>query len=75
MGAHILLYGSEITGFEKHDILERLCIQFYKIILKAKKSTPNLMLCGELGELGRHPISVLIKSKMIGFWQHLVNGK
>ena len=32
----ILLYGSEVTGFEKHDILEKLCIQFYKIILKAK---------------------------------------
>ena len=70
--APILLYGSEVTGFEKHDILERLCIQYYKIILKAKKSTPNLML---YGELGRHPISVLIKSKMIGFWQRLVNGK
>ena len=72
MVAPILLYGSEVTGFEKHDILERLCIQYYKIILKAKKSTPNFML---YGELGRHPISVLIKSKMIGFWQRLVNGK
>ena len=60
----ILLYGSEVTGFEKHDILERLCIQYYKIVLKVKKTTPNLML---YGELGRFPISVLIKSRMIGF--------
>ena len=30
----ILLYGSEVTGFENSDILERLCTQFYKIILK-----------------------------------------
>ena len=68
----ILLYGSEVTGFEKHDILERLCIQCYKIVLKVKKTTPNLML---YGELGRFPISVLIKSRMIGFWQHIVKGK
>ena len=33
----ILLYGSEVTGFEKRDILERLCIQYYKIVLKVKK--------------------------------------
>ena len=32
MVAPILLYGSEITGFEKSDGLERLCTQFYKII-------------------------------------------
>ena len=55
--ASVLLYGLEVTGFEKHDILERVCIQFYKIILKAKTSTPNLML---YGELGRQPISFLI---------------
>ena len=34
----ILLFGSEVTGFEKHDILERLCIQYYKIVLKVKKN-------------------------------------
>ena len=27
------------------------------------------------GELGRFPISVLIKSRMIGFWQRIVKGK
>ena len=64
MVAPILLGGSEVTGFKKLDTLERLCIQYYKMILKAKKSTTNLML---YVELGRHPISVLIKSIMIGF--------
>ena len=33
----ILLYGSEVTGFEIHSMLERLCLQFYKIILNVKK--------------------------------------
>ena len=68
----ILLYGSEVTGFENSDILERLCTQFYKIILNVKKSTPNCIL---YGELGRYPISIQIKSRMIGFWQRIVNGK
>ena len=39
----ILLYGSEITGFENSEILERICIQFYKIILNVKKTTPNVI--------------------------------
>ena len=63
-----LLYGSEVTGFEKHDILERICIQYYKVVLKVKKTTPNLMF---YGELGKFPISVLIKSRMIVFWQRI----
>ena len=68
----ILLYGSEVTGFENSDMLERLCTQFYKIILKVKKTTPNVML---YGELGRYPINILCKSRMVGFWQRIINGK
>ena len=68
----ILLYGSEITGFENSEMLERICIQFYKIILNVKKTTPNVML---YGELGRYPIEILCKSRMVGFWQRIVNGK
>ena len=69
----ILLYGSEITGFENSDILERLCTQFYRIIiLKVKRTTPNVML---YGELGRCPINSLCKSRMVGFWQRIINGK
>ena len=45
----ILLYCSEITGFESFDILEILCTQFYKITLNVKKTTPNCILYGELG--------------------------
>ena len=44
----ILLYGSEVTGFENSEVLERLSTQFYKIILNVKKTTPNVMLFGEL---------------------------
>ena len=72
MVAPILLYSSEITGFEKSDGLERLCTQFYKIILNLKKTTPNIIL---YGELGRCPIDIFVRARMIGFWQRIINGK
>ena len=37
-----------------------------------KKSTPNAIL---YGELGRYPADILIKSRMIVFWERLVCGK
>ena len=35
MVAPILLYGSEVSGFERSNLLESLCLKFYKCILKA----------------------------------------
>ena len=51
MDAPIWLYGSEITGFEKSDGLERTCTQFYKIILNLKKTTPNISYMVSLGDI------------------------
>jgi hypothetical protein len=39
----ILLYGSEIWGFENIDIIERVHLRFCKLILHLKQSTPNCM--------------------------------
>ena len=72
MVAPILLYGSEVSGFETSNVLESLCLQFYKYILEAKKTTSNIIL---YGELGRYTVEILIKSRMIGFWQRIINGK
>ena len=58
MVASILLYGCEIWGFKNIDTIESLLLQFNKIILGVKKSTPNCIL---YGELGRFPIEVFVK--------------
>ena len=40
--------------------------------LLLKKSTPNLMI---YGELGTYPMSVYIKLGMVNYWSKLINGK
>ena len=56
----ILLY-----GFENIDIIERVHLHFCKLILHLQQSTPNFMV---YGDLGRYPISVIMKVCMIRFW-------
>ena len=66
----VLLYGCEIWGFSNLDIIERLHLKFCKYILGVNKSTPNFMV---YGELGRYPLSISIKMRMITFWANIVN--
>ena len=61
----ILTYGCEIWGFEMNDIITRLQLRFYKMMLKVRQSTPSLMV---FGETGKFPVSVTIKSRMLSFW-------
>jgi len=68
----ILLYGCEIWGFGKNDVLERVHLKFCKILLNLKSSTPNYMV---YGELGRHPIEIDIKVRAISYWARLQGGK
>ena len=66
----MLTYGSEIWGYENIDILEKVHVQFCKLLLDLKTSTPNVMV---YGELGRYPLTV--KLKMLSFWSKLIDVK
>ena len=68
----ILLYGSEVWGFENTIYIEWIHIQFCKNILHLRKSTPNYMV---YGELGLFPLSINIKMRMVGFWNRLVSNE
>ena len=68
----ILCYGSEIFVFENLQIIETVHNEFLRKITKAKTGTPMYML---YAELGRYPIEIHIKYRMIGFWNRIITGK
>ena len=68
----ILTYACEIWGFEKLHMIEKVHIEFLRSIIRVNKSTPLYMI---YGELGRYPLEIYIKCKMIGYWSRLILGK
>ncbi len=67
----ILLYGSEIWGYESVEILERVHTRFCKILLKCSKFVHNSMI---YAELGRYPLYLEINRRMLNFWSRLLLG-
>ena len=68
----ILLYGSEIWGFENIKLIEQFHLKFCKRVLSVRNSTPNFMV---LGELGRYPLEVRVKLRMVSFWIKLLQNE
>ena len=68
----MLLYGSEVWGYENLEILERVHLQFCKRILNLRLSTPNFMV---YGELGRHHLNIRVQLRMISFWCKLIQNE
>ena len=67
----IVLYGSEVWGYENISALEAFQFQYFKSVLHLKASTPKCMV---YGETGRYPIDVLVKTRMVNFWTKILNG-
>ena len=65
----ILTYSSEIWGFENKKLIEKIHLQFCKKILGVRSTTPNFMV---YWELGRFPLDIQIKIKMLCFWNKLI---
>lgn len=68
----ILLYGCEIWGAGDNRIVERVHLKFCKLLLHLKSSTPDYMV---YGELGRYPLDISIKLRMINYWSKMLSGK
>ncbi|XP_067660315.1 uncharacterized protein [Haliotis asinina] len=66
----ILLYGAEVWGFENVAMIERVHLKFCKYILNVKQSTPDFMI---YGELGRYPISISVKVRIISNWAKMLS--
>ena len=65
----ILSYGCEVWCSGNCDLALKLQLRFYKIVLRLNKSTPSCML---FGELGRFPVDVHLKTRMLCYWYKLV---
>ena len=68
----VLLYGSEVWGFENLHRLEVFHRQFLKLMLKTFKFTPNCMIYGETNTVD---IRTKVDIRMVNFWLKLKSSK
>lgn len=68
----ILFYGSEVWGFGNLGVIEKVHLRFCKLISSLKQTTPNFIV---YGELGRYPLSIIIKTRIVKYWTQLLTGK
>lgn len=68
----IMLYNCEVWGFTNISVIEKLHLKFLKYILGVSRSTCNSIVYGELGKM---PLSIKVKQRMIGYWAKLITDK
>ena len=64
----ILLYGCETWGYEELECIEVFYRKFLKEILRLNKQTTNCMV---YGEAGKKPLSIIVKTRMICYWNKI----
>ena len=65
----ILLYGCEVWGYENVDTLEKVHTKFCQFIFGVSKYSHNMPV---YGELGRYPLSIKIKQRMVRHWSRIL---
>ena len=65
----ILCYGCEIWGFHKAPDIERVHLKFLKQVLSVKQKTATPAV---YGELGRFPLLVERKIRLLKYWQKIL---
>ena len=68
----IVLYGSEVWGYENIDIVNNFQLKVCKMLLGLKQSTPSVIIYGELSII---PLNLSIQSRILNFWARVINGK
>lgn len=66
----ILTYGCEIWGFYRSDDVEKVHLRFLKQILGVRRQTSNIAI---YGELGRFPLYVIRKIRILKYWYKILN--
>lgn len=66
----VIYYGCEILGHHKAADIESVHLDFCKFVLKVKNSVPNNMVYRELGRL---PMYLQRKLRIIKYWTKLLN--
>ena len=67
----VLLYGSEIWGYESTEQLQIMCNNTMRKFLRCHKTTSVCMINGELG---LKEINEYIENRMLNFWSNIATG-
>lgn len=68
----VLSYASEVWEFHKGDAIEKIHLEYLKIMLKVRKNTSSLMVYNELGRL---PLCIQRKIRIVKFWFKLLESE
>ena len=68
----ILMYGCEIWGFHKANDIEKVHLKFLKQILGVRRQTCNIAV---YGEVGRVPLYVLRKVRILKYWYKILSSQ